>query len=664
MPLRRTLATTTLLVLFSLTGTTSGRAGSRTQATDSVTTPGEAPSVGALVAAGFVNVAVRDSAGRLTVAYENRRWRHSAEAYGRASVALGVPFTAVEERLGLPVAAIRIGTTPPPDRYELDLPGDTRSPMFGTVRVISRTPRTGFQVRYPYETGFTVPRGPLERPVWHSLDLTVEPLFDYELGKIFQPFLYRLQIEPMLRYTPWPGALARAGLAIPWVDQFDPDPLHPDIDRVRPGILSLEQFAWIPSAGLLSLDAGYFGANRYGGAVGLARPVAGGRFLLDAEGSLTGFISFGPGGTEYSNPAHWTGSGALSWRPGLDLSVRVRAARFLYGDQGVELEVRRSFGDLDVAFFAQRIEQDGIGGIRVSLPVPPMTRGSGSVRVQPVERYSLSYRSVATLQGRDLGGVASREDYLRQLNEPAMDANLGRFARVAGGLADSARSPRAKSNPGERLINLTGVTGFVNTPWAGALPDRDLEVGYSHIPAKWAYDNRGLHDNEVLYATMGFLPHLETSLRWTVLPGLKSFSDLVPNSQLTDTDYMASARLSILPPARSRPGLAVGVEDATGTRRFHSSYVVTGLPWRIAVMQGRLSMGYALRVFRAGRYTLDGAFGAFEWAPRPWLITQLEYDTEKWNLGGAVIGPYGFQLRAAFLHMQSASVGVGFGHAL
>jgi hypothetical protein len=208
------------------------------------------------------------------------------------------------------------------------------------------------------------------------------------------------------------------------------------------------------------------------------------------------------------------------------------------------------------------------------------------------------------------------------------------------------------------------MTGFVNTPWAGVLADRRLEAGYSHLPLEWAYDHRGTNDNEVYYVTLGFLPRTELSVRWTVIPGLRSFEDDVPESELTDTDYMASGRLCLVPPRTNRPGLAVGIEDAKGTRRFHSTYAVAGLPWRIQQVQGRLSMGYALDAFEAGRRTLLGTFGAFEFSPWRYLAAQLEYDTEKWNLGLAVPAPHGIRFRAAWLHLQSLSVGVGFGHSL
>jgi hypothetical protein len=256
--------------------------------------------------------------------------------------------------------------------------------------------------------------------------------------------------------------------------------------------------------------------------------------------------------------------------------------------------------------------------------------------------------------GRYVSGVASREELLRRLDAPALDAEADRFRRGRGDSFDPAPGPPPA------LVSLTGTTGFINTPWAGVMTDGGLEVGANHVPRRWVYDERGVHANDVYYATLGFLPRVEGSLRWTVTPGLRTFESVVPESRLTDTDYMASGRLELFRPALGQPGLAVGVDDVKGTRRFHSTYVVSGMPFRIPRVQGRIAVGYAFRALKATRHTLDGAFGAAEVSPWRLLAAQIEYDSEKWNVAVAVPAPFGIRLRAAMLHLQSLSLGAGF----
>ena len=76
--------------------------------------------------------------------------------------------------------------------------------------------------------------------------------------------------------------------------------------------------------------------------------------------------------------------------------------------------------------------------------------------------------------------------------------------------------------------------------------------------------------------------------------------------------------------------------------------------------QGRLAAGYGFRIFTAMRYVLDGAFGAAELSPLPWLRAQLEYDSEKWNAGLGLNPWAGLRLRAALLHFESLSLGAGW----
>jgi len=160
--------------------------------------------------------------------------------------------------------------------------------------------------------------------------------------------------------------------------------------------------------------------------------------------------------------------------------------------------------------------------------------------------------------------------------------------------------------------------------------------------------------------TLGFLPRVETSLRWSRIRGYHSFQEIVPDSRLVDVDRMASARVAVLVPRPGRPGLSLGIDDARGQRRFHSTYAVTGMPFSLAGIRARLAAGYGFRMFTAHRYVLDGAFGAAELSPLPWLRGQLEYDSEKWNAGLGLSPWAGLRLRAALLNLESLSLGAGW----
>ena len=578
---------------------------------------------------GFENVAVAGT----TVAFENRRYRHTVEAMARIDRLAGPGTVAFERRLGLTSAAIV---------------------NEGTLEA----PR--FRVRYPSDPDFPAPPRGAAWPTSRTVDLVVGPLLAYELGRPFQPVQFQFQIEPRIRYNPWPGARATASVVIPVYNDFVASFIHPDVEELRPGLLTLEQFAWVPRVALVSATAGLFGDNRYGISVGAARPFLQGQILLDAQADLTGFIAFLPDGVDYATAEQWSSFAGITWRPPfLDLAFNARIAQFLYGDQGEHVEMRRSMGDVDVTLFAFHSGEFDSKGIKLTLPLPPMTRATRqTVRVQPIERVPLSYRTETETVGLFLTGVASREDFLRQLNTPSLNANVPRYERALG-----KKSSPVDSGPIDH-ISLSGLTGFINTPWAGTIKDRNIELSYAHVPKRWSFDGRGKFANEPWTLTLGIVPRVEIGLRFTRIPGLRGgVTD--PNSKITtDTDHMASWRLTLLTAKPLRPGLAIGVDDVEGTRRFHSSYAVAGLPFAILHVQNRLSFGYAFHVFTATRHVLDGGFGAFEVSPWRAVAVRIEQDSEKWNAGIGIGSKYGLRLRVAALNLETLSVGVGWTHEL
>lgn len=587
----------------------------------------------ALLDAGLENVTVEPGKG-LQIAYENRRYRHSAFVLGIARAAADQPVLVGERRFGMIAAALQ-----PLELGEKD----------------------EFKVLYPSDAWFpTTPQGAYRSPTFRRMDVELGARVDYRVGQIFDPFQARFELEPRLRFNPWPGAHVRVGVVVPLQDDFELSPDQPDADRVRPGRMSLDQFAWIPGVSLVSVSGGYFGENRWGVSGGVARPFAQGTWLVDAQIDHTGFLAFTREETVYSELDRTSAFAGVTYRPSFaDVALRVRGAQFLYGDRGVDVELKRSFGDVDVGYFVQHTAGDDVFGMRLDVPVPPLTRETGSaIRVQPAPRFQLDFHDQGGPIGQFLGGVAGRDEFLRHLNRPALEANADRFRRGADGTAP----PRAPSP--ESWVSLAGMSGFVQTPWAGVLADRRFDVGFNFIPRRWAYDHRGTNDNQVFYTTLGFLPRIETSIRWTRIPGYRTFQEIVPDSRLVDMDRMASGRLMLFEPAERRPGLAVGVEDAVGFRRFHSTYAVAGLPLAVGTLPTRWSVGYGFRVGDPGRRTLDGLFGAGEVSPTRWARVQLEYDSEKWNAGIGLTPGGGVQLRSSLLNMESLAWGASWSHPL
>lgn len=579
---------------------------------------------GRAAADGLENVAAVAEPPRLE--FENRRFRHSADVLGRLS-RLAFPLEMVERRLDLPVAAVRLDSAGAP-----------------------------VSVRYPFEWPGPAPAVPPRlRSTHRTLDLLVGPLVTFELGRIYDASEVRLEIQPQLVANPWSGGRLRAGWIIPVSNEFRPTPLHPDIGHPRPGPVTIEQYAWWPRVGLASGTAGLLGENRWGTSFGLARPLAQGAVLLDAQIDHTGFFAWESDGITYSEPSLWTGFAGVTLRPPqLDVALRARAARYLYGDEGVEVELRRGMGDVDLAFFAAWSDGVQVSGVRLTLPVPPMTRPTGTpLRVLPVPSFTMEYRDEAAPYAVGLAEGASREAFLDDLSLPGLRANAGRIRASR----DGARTPPPTT---DLEASFSGTTGFLLTPHWRVLGDRQVEAGYGRLSAGGAWDHRDESPNEVWYATVGYLPRTEIGLRWTVIPGLKSFETVVPDSRLTDADRMLSARLALLEPSGWRPGVAIGVDDVSGTRRFHSTYAIAGTTGRIHSLRVGLGGGYAPPALTATRHVLDGGFGALEVALPPHARVVVEHDSEKWNAGFGLTVIGHLKLRAAWIDLRHPAVGIGW----
>ena len=108
----------------------------------------------------------------------------------------------------------------------------------------------------------------------------------------------------------------------------------------------------------------------------------------------------------------------------------------------------------------------------------------------------------------------------------------------------------------------------------------------------------------------------------------------------------------------------MGVEDFHGSRRFHSSYAVIGMPLEIYRLQNRVTLGYAPHVFRAQGRTLDGLFGAYEASFKGRVVAAIEYDSEKPNASLGLDLGWGFKARAALFDLKHVGVGAGWYRAL
>ena len=180
-------------------------------------------------------------------------------------------------------------------------------------------------------------------------------------------------------------------------------------------------------------------------------------------------------------------------------------------------------------------------------------------------------------------------------------------------------------------LSLNGTSGILMTPTADIAADRALAAGVSFVDKKWAVDYRDIFDNVAYFATVGYLPRLEVSMRVTVFPR-SSFS--VEDPERSEKDRMFSLKVLALKERCHWPALALGSEDLTGTKRFNTLFAVASKGLSLGRAGTiRLHLGYGSDRIEAKNHPLDGVFGGL--AKALWKGGELlaEYDTDKVNVG-------------------------------
>lgn len=389
-----------------------------------------------LAESGLENVRVEADSAGCRIRAENRRFRSANFALGVIASAAARecpgPCEVVLESRGLALSRVSFRT------------GDFESYQAG------RLPARDFMdsLRVELLPDAPTPTGRALSPSRLRMDVAPRILLDGQFGHLREPVSYHLEIAPELTTQPWKGALLRLGWAFPVAHGNDiaPSLLRPDSDRSRPSEAAVYQFVRLPSRGLGSLSAGYFGENRYGLAAGAGFAV-GGRLYLDGFADATGSLTFRPE-VVYSGVSRVTFAAGLSVRPAApDLVITVRGGRYLFGRAGtgageyaIRGEVIRRFHQVEMGAFVTKSESNRYGGIRLSLPIPPMVRlRPSAIRPDLHARFPFEYRTEEGQFEATASDPRLRSNLLDDLWPSAVGAQLddwlsgARWARGAAG---------------------------------------------------------------------------------------------------------------------------------------------------------------------------------------------------------------------------------------
>ena len=246
---------------------------------------------------------------------------------------------------------------------------------------------------------------PSGNPRLFHVGLVVAPGLDTGVGTEFGVFDYRLSLRPDAYLQLWPGATLRTLVNIPlaWSDDYQAGGQFNQTgnnDTTVERVLANQVLH--PAPGLLTMfSGGQFRRNLLGGSNETVWSAPDGRHQLRLK---AGMFHDDRLGERYTS---LLGTYRYDW-PEAALQMETTAGRFVYGDRGFLVEVRRFFGDTAVGFFYADTDNK-IGGIRISLPLtgrrdmaaaPVQVRGTSqwdyqlhSVLAKPGERNPLVFNS-------------------------------------------------------------------------------------------------------------------------------------------------------------------------------------------------------------------------------------------------------------------------------
>ncbi len=181
---------------------------------------------------------------------------------------------------------------------------------------------------------------------------------------------------------------------------------------------------------------------------------------------------------------------------------------------------------------------------------------------------------------------------------------------------------------------LYGITGLLRIPTAHIIEDGKASSGYLHFRD---YTGEGdLHEQFSIHFSLGLTSRLELTARLVGFPGIDGGDNDIYGIPF---DRMLSGKLVILFQDGWWPQVSVGIQDAVGTRRQHSIYLVASRDYtpftgfRLEASAGYGSRAIGLVTEEARGYAYNGPFGGLEASWKNRIFLMGEYDASTLNVG-------------------------------
>ena len=266
-----------------------------------------------------------------------------------------------------------------------------------------------------------------------------------------------------------PGLAASGWMFIPLYNKGGPVDVEDRYSEVRPGSFLVSLFQPLGRSTFSTATVGAFELGRwqydtYGVTVDVDHATLDGRWTVGASVGYLGSATYRvrsdrpPPGERYRiweivwPPDIWPYEARVAYRfDGLDFHVIGRWGRFLNGDRGWRLDLRRNFGEVEVTVFgiksdyrlggADPVDRNQVrlvGGMRLEVPIFPRQRGMPRrFRVTPAQSFAWSYRYRPGDSGIDVTTEYRVEDLVGEYNPGDLRNNLDRARAQVHSIARS-----------------------------------------------------------------------------------------------------------------------------------------------------------------------------------------------------------------------------------
>jgi hypothetical protein len=212
--------------------------------------------------------------------------------------------------------------------------------------------------------------------------------------------------------------------------------------------------------------------------------------------------------------------------------------------------------------------------------------------------------------------------------------------------------------------SLTGTSGLVTVPTAEMLGDGEVSFGATFFNKRYfAFSNNQYH-GLAYYATLGYLPFLEISLRLTRCINY-------PEPQAIG-DRMPSVRVRVYKEDEYIPSVVLGIHDFAAVFggeeaiNFNACYVVASKNIETNSGIGKIGfhLGYGTDWIAAFNHQFVGLFGGVSVSPKPFIVFMLEHDAEKFNIGSRATLFEHLNLILGLMHLDAISAGLSYNFRL